>query len=453
MVVVHYIMGIPPLRGGGLIKYAIDLAEAQNKFGYKAFILYAGEIKPQKSTYIHKRKTVNRVEYYEIVNPLPVSVSTGMCDEKLFMKSVDEKIYESFFVEKQVDVLHIHSLMGMHREMIDAAKKIGIKTLFTTHDYFGICPKANLLCGDKICTHPMGKECNKCCPKPYSYKTLVRKQSHWFEWCLKCKQLNSINDRLTSKKKTIFNKNNIEDINSTDYNELAQYYKSIFEKIDLFHYNSSVAKEQYEGYLGRKNCIILGVMHQGIEDKRKIRKCNEKLHFGFFGGTEIHKGYELLVNVVKELRKTYPERFVCDIYTKKNIKRQGIVNHGVYTYNEIDNIFETIDVLIVPSIWAETYGFVVLEAFAHGRPVIVTNNVGAKDLLVKFPNSGLIINATEEQLMKALKYLIEKPQKINQMNEYICNVKINIDYNKYISKVEQIYATIKNDCYSMDEEF
>lgn len=440
MVIVHYIMGIPPLRGGGLIKYAIDLAEMQNKLGQKTYILYAGEFRRRKENCIHRRKVINGVEYYEIINPLPVSISSGMCSADLFMQSGNEKIYDDFLQNKHVNILHIHSLMGLHVELINAAKKIGVKTIFTSHDYFGICPKADLLYKNKICTQPTGENCNICCPTPYSYNKLVRKQSHWFEWCLKRKLLVEIYEKLTEKK--INNIDSRHAICDTNYKVLLQYYKNMFEKIDLFHYNSSVAKEQYEKYFGKKNSIVLGVMHQGIQDKRKIRRCNGKLHFGFLGGTELHKGYELLTRAVKEVQEEYSDRFVLDIYTKQTINAQCIANHGVYTYNQIDDIFEKMDVLIAPSVCAETYGFVVLEALAHGRPVIISKNVGAKDLLEKFPGSGLIINATAEQLKETLRDLIENPKKIDQMNRYICGMQINIDYKEYVSKVEQMYAMI-----------
>lgn len=35
--------------------------------------------------------------------------------------------------------------MGLHCEFVDAAKELGIKTIFTSHDYFGLCPKVTFL--------------------------------------------------------------------------------------------------------------------------------------------------------------------------------------------------------------------------------------------------------------------------------------------------------------------
>ena len=44
MKIYHYIFGIPPLRGGGTIKYAMDLAETQSNLGHDVSIIYPGAI-------------------------------------------------------------------------------------------------------------------------------------------------------------------------------------------------------------------------------------------------------------------------------------------------------------------------------------------------------------------------------------------------------------------------
>ena len=57
--------------------------------------------------------------------------------------------------------------------------------------------------------------------------------------------------------------------------------------------------------------------------------------------------------------------------------------HERYNYDDLQTIFENTDVLIAPSILYETFGFTVLEALSYGVPVIISGNVGAKDILLK----------------------------------------------------------------------
>ncbi|PWK92659.1 hypothetical protein B0H50_13418 [Hallerella porci] len=42
MRVLHYILGFPPMRSGGLTKYAIDLMHAQKLLGHDVFAIYPG---------------------------------------------------------------------------------------------------------------------------------------------------------------------------------------------------------------------------------------------------------------------------------------------------------------------------------------------------------------------------------------------------------------------------
>ena len=90
--------------------------------------------------------------------------------------------------------------------------------------------------------------------------------------------------------------------------------------------------------------------------------------------------------------------------------------HDRYTYADLERIFVETDVLICPSVWYETFGYTVLEALSYGVPVIVSNHVGAKDII---PDKGGIIieNMDEEKLYDAIKGLTF--EKLVEMNANI----------------------------------
>ena len=56
MHILHYLYGIPPYRGGGMIKYALDLIEAEENMGYKVSLLYPGSIYKRNSSHIKIKK-------------------------------------------------------------------------------------------------------------------------------------------------------------------------------------------------------------------------------------------------------------------------------------------------------------------------------------------------------------------------------------------------------------
>ena len=103
--------------------------------------------------------------------------------------------------------------------------------------------------------------------------------------------------------------------------------------------------------------------------------------------------------------------------------------HDPYRYEELPYVMGTFDVLVVPSQWYETFGFTVLEALSYGLPVIVTENVGAKDL-IRPEKNGLIAKPEKESLTEAMKTIANHPETLSRMNAWIKE-------NQHIKTIQQ----------------
>jgi glycosyltransferase involved in cell wall biosynthesis len=219
------------------------------------------------------------------------------------------------------------------------------------------------------------------------------------------------------------------------------------------HYNSTVAKEHYEQFIGKKPYVLSGVMHSGMKDRRVPVTCGEVIRFGYLGGPGIHKGYPLLQQIFPELHRAYEGRFQLHIFFDSGENRPYLVKHAPYRQNELDAVFREMDVLLVPSIWAETYGLVVPEALMHGVPVIVTENVGAADLLnqelketqgdwKKTENGsrdmGMITGADKADMKRVIRELLEEPSRIDAMSRSICDAPAEAIVPDYMSYVREI---------------
>ena len=95
--------------------------------------------------------------------------------------------------------------MGLNKELIFAAQKLNIKTIFTSHDYFGICPKVNLidLEGDICCDYNNGLNCIECNSNGYSKSLVVLMQSKTYRNLKKSpiiKKLRAYKQKLIIKK-------------------------------------------------------------------------------------------------------------------------------------------------------------------------------------------------------------------------------------------------------------
>lgn len=166
MRVLHYTLGFAPYRSGGLIRYANDLMVAQVAMGDDVFALYPGCPRPfvgKCSVGYECRR--DGVTVYEMVNPLPVPLLYGVGDADAMMNEdgLDLCSFGRLLDIALPDVLHLHTLMGMPRAYLRMSKARGIRIVFTTHDYFGLCPRVNFVNAEgQVCGEGCGEKCGLC---------------------------------------------------------------------------------------------------------------------------------------------------------------------------------------------------------------------------------------------------------------------------------------------------
>lgn len=431
MKILHYALGFPPYRTGGLTKYCMDLMEDQVKDGYDVSLLWPGQMKLiNHKCSIKKRVNINRIHNYEIINPLPVSLDEGIKDVDRFTRSIDEQVYVDFFKKLNPSVIHIHTLMGLHKEFVIAANQLGIKTIFTTHDYFGLCPKVTLYKNSVTCDNDHNcKDCIKCNQGALTFNKIFLMQSPPYRKLKNSYIVKYL--RLKHREKFFFEDTvNIKEehlsvnISEEKYIELREFYINILGKIDLIHFNSSLSEQIYKRYFKPKNSVVLNISHRNIVDKRKLKEFNSrKLRISYLAPPKPFKGYSILKQTLNKLWQNGKKEFelhlfypISDIEPYMKIKSEG------YNYNELEKIFDETDLVIVPSVWYETFGFTTLEALSFGVPVIVTENVGAKDIIGE---AGIVVETgSTEKLLKVIEDFIENREKLIFKNKETFNCKL-----------------------------
>jgi len=82
--------------------------------------------------------------------------------------------------------------------------------------------------------------------------------------------------------------------------------------------------------------------------------------------------------------------------------------------------------LIVPSVWVETFGIVILDAFQCGVPVIATNR-GGVPLVVENGKHGFVVDPTVPEIISRLDAIIDNPSLWGKMSR-AC---LDYDFRKY----------------------
>lgn len=229
-----------------------------------------------------------------------------------------------------------------------------------------------------------------------------------------------------------------------NYSNIQNYYKKMFTHITAFHYNSNQSKQIFTQYLNDITGKVIPISNRTVSDRRKIREFGETLRIGFIG-RETYKGFGLLKDALNDLYANGLQDFECHIYFNPKTKLPPyITSHAPYNEKTVDQIFSSMDILVLPSLWKETYGLVVLEALSRGIPVIVSQNVGAKELLVNHKGIGIIIEATKKALTEALENIYQNRDLLRQMNFKICNCNLELDYEKHVQKIVSMYQSISS---------
>ncbi len=162
--------------------------------------------------------------------------------------------------------------------------------------------------------------------------------------------------------------------------------QQILDDFDKIIAISKFVKEQYQKqrliedaeviYNPVSNNMISDLTKQEARKKLKIPKGKVIL---YVGSLTQKKG----VMIIPEIAKRIPESLfitIGDGPCKTMIKGKNILNKGYLPVNKIKDYYRAADVLIVPSLWEEPMGRVVLEAAANGCAVVSSGKGGLKEV-------------------------------------------------------------------------
>ncbi|WP_242290033.1 glycosyltransferase [Bacillus cereus group sp. BfR-BA-01319] len=458
MRILHISLGLPPFRTGGLTKYSVDLMLEQ-LIEHDVFLLYPGKFTTSSKLAIKKNKSYRNIGVYEIVNPLPISLLNGINQPQLFMKKVEKKIYEGYLKKISPDVIHVHTLMGIHKEFFEVAKDLSIKLVFTTHDYFGLCPKVNLMDAEgNICEDfNSGRNCLSCNTNALSSPMIYVMQSYPYRYLKDSIIVKSLREfKKKQVKKSVEVPSIPEKVTKLDdnlaiqYVELRKYYLEVFKLINYFHFNSSVAKEQFESFLDLKGKVI-SISHSNIYDHRRERFSRKKnssiLRLGYLGPIDVYKGFYALKDTLDSLKGNGYKNWHLDVYgdfinNPETYSPEHYTFHGRYEYSQLKEMFDQIDLLIIPSVWKETFGFIGLEAQSYGVPIILSEHVGFKDL-IEDGETGFIYKADGNDFANKLSLILDNPSVLEKINENISKVKFPYIMKQHTNEIINLYHEVR----------
>ena len=227
-----------------------------------------------------------------------------------------------------------------------------------------------------------------------------------------------------------------------DYSRLLDYYKACFDLVDCFHFNSETARNVYLENYGDARGEVIPITHSGIKDNRHRKSFDSTvLRMGFIGKDTPYKGLPLLLKVLKQIRNM--DLWRLDVWGGKigNDKNGQVHYRGKFDSRSVAAVYDGMDVLVVPSIWKETFGFVVLEALSYGVPVIVSDNVGAKDIVRQYDER--FVFTSETGLLALLEMIINDRSLLADFNDKILDDEWKHSMKDHAEDILGLYETIE----------
>ena len=308
-------------------------------------------------------------------------------------------------------LVHFFHLNRLGTGLIDRAARAGVPRFMTPTDFWFICPRSQLLLDDgSLCNGPTAHSGN--CVKHFVQSTrgrLIGKISeslpdHSADVLVRLTSSGSLpaypmHEEVLAIAKRL-------PINICRLNRLnAIIVPNDFMKMFLVRYGVS------------SDLIVessFGVEATSTKGGNRLSKHIGPLRIGFIGSLAFHKGCHVLIDAFKELPVLGATLQIYGSFAEhheyaNSLQVQAVAIKGIefcetFPNSEIGAVFETIDVLVVPSLWYENTPLVIYSAQAAGCPVVASDLPGLS-AVIKNDEDGLLFKSgcavdLEAQLMR-----------------------------------------------------
>ncbi len=296
---------------------------------------------------------------------------------KFFYNTEAANKLKKFVHNKDIDLAHLHIYYGkLTSSILGVLRQEGIPIVQTLHEYKIVCPVYTMFRDDKVCYECAG--------------------NRFFNGLLNRCNKGSLARSLAS---------------------LVESYISVLfgsqTKIDRYITVSDFQRQLISdmGFDTSKMTTI----HNFIEDSNFDPVDATAEYFLYFGRIEKIKGIDVIIQVARRLPNINfilagDGAYLVEAKSKaKELKLENVTFVGRKSKAELSGLISKSFAVLVPSVWAETFGLVILEAFACARPVIVSR-IGGMSEVVRDGIDGFLVEAgSVSALEEKVKYLYSRP--------------------------------------------
>lgn len=385
---------------------------------------------------------------------LPVAeiVNNWICAsfEDTYRSSLLTRSCEHVVEAVQPDVVHVHNLLNLSFELPSIARARGIPVVATLHDYTLMCASGGqrLHRADAhLCSTIDPQRCARCFTEsPFRAQMtcgaaaaathapgVVRRAALTFvrRFPGAAHLMIAAATRATAS------------VSPADIDARLAAARAACDSVDVFIAPSRSIAEAF---------VEFGVPHNRIRVSDygfvpfapASRQRSDRLRIGFVGTLAWHKGVHVLLNAIREVpTHTYEVRIFGDtnvfpLYVdelRTLADGRPVRFMGPFDRDRLADVYASIDVLVVPSLWLENSPLVIHEAFMSGLPVIAARIGGMPDLIRDGIDGRLYSPTSSTELAARLRELIDDPESVDALARRFPSVKTIQDDARELERV------------------
>lgn len=311
---------------------------------------------------------------------------------------VVESNFERIVRSSDIRVVHFQHLLtyGTLR-LPQIVRDLGVAPVISLHDYFFLCPEYNLVTASKtescgnLRPDPNRPDCRECLASRFSFESLAPGA-----------------DRA--------------DLIAVYLERRHEAAADALAAADVIIAPSRYVRSKYSQAFGPvigDKIIVLshGVAVPHVPSGRKNRS---RLHVTFLGNATKIKGFEVFGDAAAKLKRDSvvmqafggAERSLAERY------RRDVRMRGPYNPQELQGVLQESDVVVVPSVWEETFCLTLSEALAGGVPVIASDIGAIPERVIEGKNGFLFPPGDVDRLVEIIRRLSGSAGLLREMQQY-----------------------------------
>ena len=434
--------GLPDKRSGGLPAYLGELIEELLRRGHRIHYMDTSRGDAAMAGIHHETTTRNDGLVVTRFFNLRALADYGRGTMDPVAQVVPEaeflRQFEPWVDALNVDVVHVHEVIGFPAEALDAFLRRDIPVMATTHDYYPLCPTVKLMLPD---TRPCDLAtpdlvCRRCCRQGVSMVEF--KLGSWMRRISGYRGGSWLAGAVWPRVAPLVRAATWWGTTADAYGERRERLLSVLRRLDLICAISNVSADVYRRIGGLDNVVVgTKFMRKTVRHEPPVRparrESGEPLRVLVLNVRRGPKGLDLLRRELAQLdpHASRSLRFVA--WGCARIESPLVENKGPYEAHQLDAICAEADIGLFPSLWRETYGAVGAEMLSRGLPVIASRPGAMKEYITQ-GEDGLLFDplkpgdltrvllsvATDESLLARLtKGAAEAWSKFNTFEEHV----------------------------------